>query len=95
MKIIELGLKWVHMSGYGVILRLDRALWLTITWKTPLAQRRPYKLVKIQNRQKKLFFFLQGGHHKVDAPEVLSKVASPMHSMTLRFNSVAAMQVRR
>ena len=32
-KKIELGLKWVHMAQYGVILRLDGALWLRIILK--------------------------------------------------------------
>ena len=30
MKIMKIGLKWVHMARYGVILRLVRALWHTI-----------------------------------------------------------------
>ena len=30
MKIMEFGLKWVHMARYELILRLDGALWLTI-----------------------------------------------------------------
>ena len=30
MKNMEFGLKWFHIGQYGVILRLDGALWLTI-----------------------------------------------------------------
>ena len=30
---MEFCLKWVHMGRYGVILRLDGALWLTIIFK--------------------------------------------------------------
>ena len=56
LKIIEFGLKWVHMARYELILRLDGALWLTIISKTPLTPRRA---IKIQNRQK-TSFFLQG-----------------------------------
>ena len=33
MKIMKFGLKWVHMARYELILRLDRALWLTIIFK--------------------------------------------------------------
>ena len=33
MKFIEFDLKWVHMAWYEFILRLDRALWLTIISK--------------------------------------------------------------
>ena len=53
VKIMELGLKWVHMAPYELILRLDGALWLTIIFKTPLAPRRS---MKMQNRQKDCFF---------------------------------------
>ena len=27
---MKIGMKWVHMGRYELILRLDRALWLTI-----------------------------------------------------------------
>ena len=30
---MEIGLTWVHMARYGLILRLDGALWLTIISK--------------------------------------------------------------
>ena len=30
---MEFGLKWVHMARYELILKLDGALWLTITSK--------------------------------------------------------------
>ena len=33
MKNVEFGLKWVHMARYGLILRLEGALWLAIISK--------------------------------------------------------------
>ena len=57
MKIMKIGLKWVHMARYELILRLDGALWLTIISKPPLTPRRA---IRIENRQKNCFFFLQG-----------------------------------
>ena len=30
---MKIDLKWVHMARYGLILRLDGALWLTIIFK--------------------------------------------------------------
>ena len=36
----EFCLKWVHMARYGVILRLDGALWLTIIFKPLLTQKK-------------------------------------------------------
>ena len=49
MKIMKIDLKWVHMARYGLILRLDGALWLTIISKPPLT---PKGATKIQNWQK-------------------------------------------
>ena len=40
MKIMEFGLKWVHMARYGLILRLDGALWLPIISKPLLTPQR-------------------------------------------------------
>ena len=37
---MEFGSKWVHMARYGVILRLDGALWLTIIFKPLLTPKR-------------------------------------------------------
>ena len=38
--IMELGLKWVHiMIRYGLILRLDRAIWLRIISKPLLTKK--------------------------------------------------------
>ena len=42
---MELGLKWVHMARYELILRLDGALWLRIILKPLLTQK---WLIKIQ-----------------------------------------------
>ena len=38
-KIVELALKWVQIARYELILRLDRALWLTIIYKAPLTSK--------------------------------------------------------
>ena len=37
---MKIGLKWVRMGRYGLILRLDGALWLTIIFKPLLTQKR-------------------------------------------------------
>ena len=50
---MEIGLKWVHMARYGLILRLERALWLTIIFKPLLT---PKGAIKIQKFQKINFF---------------------------------------
>ena len=42
---MKIGLKWVHMARYGLILRLDGALWLTIIFK-PLWT--PKRAIEIQ-----------------------------------------------
>ena len=42
---MEFGLKWVHMARYGMIFRLDGALWLTIIFKPLLT---PKRVVTIQ-----------------------------------------------
>ena len=39
---MEFGLKWVHMARYGVILRLDGALWLPIILKPLLTPQKGY-----------------------------------------------------
>ena len=43
---MEFGLKWVHMARYGLILRLDGALWLTIIFKPLLT---PQRAIAIQS----------------------------------------------
>ena len=47
MKIMEFGLKWVHMARYELILRLDGALWLRIILKPLLT---PKRAIRIKNR---------------------------------------------
>ena len=37
---MEIGLKWVHMAGYELILRLDGALWLPIISEPLLTPKR-------------------------------------------------------
>ena len=37
---MKIGLKWVHMARYELILRLDGALWLTIIFKPLLIPKR-------------------------------------------------------
>ena len=44
MKIMEFGLKWVHMARYELILRLDGALWFRIISKPLLTQERAIKI---------------------------------------------------
>ena len=46
MQIVEVGLKWVHMAQYELILRLDGALWLTIVSKPLLTPKRAIKSLK-------------------------------------------------
>ena len=46
MKNIEFCLKWVHMGPYGVILRLDGALWHTIISGPLLTQKGPIEIQK-------------------------------------------------
>ena len=41
---MEIGLKWVHMARYELILRLDGALWLTIILKPLLTPKRAIKI---------------------------------------------------
>ena len=48
-KNMELGPKWVHMTRYELILKLDGALWLTIISKTPLTPRKAMEGQTIQN----------------------------------------------
>ena len=48
---MEIGLKWVHMARYELILRLDGALWLTIIFKPLLT---PKGAIKIQKNHKKV-----------------------------------------
>ena len=47
---MEFGLKWVHMARYGLILRLEGALWLPIIFKSLLTQK---GAIKNQKNQKK------------------------------------------
>ena len=47
---MEIGLKWVHMARYELILRLDGALWLRIIFKPLLT---PKGAIKIPNNYKK------------------------------------------
>ena len=37
---MKIALKWVHMARYGVIFKLDGALWLTIIFKPLLTPKR-------------------------------------------------------
>ena len=51
---MKIGLKWVHMARYGLILRLDGALWLTIILKPLLTPKRPMESSKICKKVKNL-----------------------------------------
>ena len=46
MKIMEFGLKWVHMARYELILRLEGALWLRIILKPLLTPNRAIRIQK-------------------------------------------------
>ena len=46
MKTTEIGLKWVHMARYGLMLRLERALWLRIIFKPLLTPKGAIKIKK-------------------------------------------------
>ena len=48
---MKICLKWVHMVRYGLILRLDEALWLRIIFKTLLT---PKGAIKIKKNNKKV-----------------------------------------
>ena len=80
---MEFSLKWVHMSRYELILRLDAALWLTIISKTPLTPRRA---IKIQNRPKNYFYSPGEDTTKLilDHALVLDQIQAKQHVL-LRF----------
>ena len=54
MKNMKIGLKWVHMARYGLILRLERALWLPIILKPLLTPKRAMESSKIRKKVKNL-----------------------------------------
>ena len=68
---MEIGLKWVHMARYGVILRLDGALWLRIIFKPLLTQKRRRQIKKCPKRNE--------GHAK-RGPELLVLFVSQWHT---------------
>ena len=43
---MEFDLKWVHMAQYGLILRLDGALWLRIIFRPLPTPKRAMKIKK-------------------------------------------------
>ena len=47
---MEIGLKWVHMARYGLILKLEKALWLRIIFKPLLT---PKGAIKDPNKLQK------------------------------------------
>ena len=52
IKIMEFGLKWVHMARYELILRLDGALWLRIIYKPlPTPERHIKMAIRIAIRE--------------------------------------------
>ena len=53
-KIMEIDLKWVHMARYGLILKLDGAIWLRIILKPLLTQKKGYKNQKMTQQISKL-----------------------------------------
>ena len=51
MKIMDLGLKWVHVARYELILRLDGALWLPIIFKPLLTPKGAIQIQKIKKKK--------------------------------------------
>ena len=51
---MKIGLKWVHMARYKLILRLERALWLPIILKPLLTPKRAMESSKIRKKVKNL-----------------------------------------
>ena len=51
MKNMEIGVKWVHMGRYELILRLDGAIWLRIIFKPLLTPKKGYKDPKIVQKK--------------------------------------------
>ena len=51
---MKIGLKWVHVARYGLILRLDGALCHTIISGSLLTQKRAMESSKIHNKVKNL-----------------------------------------
>ena len=49
---MEVGLKWVHMARYELILKLDEALWLKIISKPLLTQKWPIQIPNNPNISK-------------------------------------------
>ena len=49
---MEICLKWVHMARYGLILRLDGAIWLRIILKPLLTPKRAMESSKIRKKSK-------------------------------------------
>ena len=49
---MKIGLKWVHMARYELMLRLDGALWLRIILKPLLTPKRAMESSKIRKKSK-------------------------------------------
>ena len=81
-KIMELDLKWVHMVRYGLILRLDGAIWLRIISETSLTPRRT---IKIQNQQ----FFSPGEDSTQSGLSVCSSLLKRIHRWRTREDATA------
>ena len=58
---MEIELKWVHMAWYGLILRLDGALWLPIILKPLLTPKRAMESSKIHKKVKNLLELAKKG----------------------------------
>ena len=56
---MEIGLKWVHMAQYELILKLDGALWLTIILKPLLTPKGAMESSKIRKKLKNLLELAQ------------------------------------
>ena len=56
---MKIGLKWVHMARYGLILTPEGALWLTIIFKPLLT---PKGAIQIKKIKKNIFLALAAIH---------------------------------
>ena len=77
MKIIEFDLKLVHMARYGLILKLDGALWLRIISKPLLTLKTAMEGPKIQ-KESKIDASCGSGAHPYQNPLYEQKVGPHM-----------------
>ena len=79
IKIMEFGLKWIHMARYELILKLDGAPWLTIIFKPLLTQKRANNTSDVhraRHYQNPLYQQKARAHMPASAPDELSDANS-------------------